>query len=66
MSYWKVLNHFPIIQRFIKDLKRLNLTATKTMSVEFPEIWKSYPYTYSTKTALKEMGLKRNITQTNF
>ena len=36
------------------------------MFVVFADIWKSYTYTYYTKTALKEMLLKRTITQTNF
>ena len=34
------------------------------MSVEFADICQSYAYTYCTKTALKEMWLKRTTTQT--
>ena len=36
------------------------------MFVVFADIWKSYGYTYCTKTALKEMLIKKNITQRNF
>ena len=50
----------------VKTKKRSNLTPIKPMSVEFADIWQSYEYTYCTKTALKEMWLKRTITQTNF
>ena len=46
--------------------KGSNLTPIKPMSVEFAEMWQNYVYTYCTKTALKQMWLKRTITQTNF
>ena len=50
----------------VKTKKRSNLTPIKPMFVELADTWQSYTYTYCRKTALKEVWLKRTITQTNF
>ena len=43
-----------------------NLTLIKAIFVvAFGDTWESYVYTYCTKAALKEMLLKRTITQKN-
>ena len=50
----------------VKAKKMSNLTAIKPMFVMFPDTWQNYAATYCSKTALKEMLLKKTTTQTNF
>ena len=50
----------------VKRLKSLNLTPIKSMFVVFADTWQSHVHAYCIKPALKEMLLKRTITQINF
>ena len=58
----KSFSYHPKVTR----LKSSNLTPIKFMFVVFADTWQSYIHTYCIKTSLKEMLLKRTITQINF
>ena len=59
----KSFSYHPEVQQRLKQTK---FDPIKPIFVVFADIWQNYAYTYCTKTALKEMLLKRTITQTNF
>ena len=65
-AFGRNTERYGVTLRIHSKCGKMRTRITPNTDTFYTVIWKSYAYTYCTKTALKVMWLKRTTTQTNF